>query len=103
MIALSQAGCIVHRRQVGNFITPTGNTVKIGSKGEADLQGHRPDGRCFYIEVKLPGQNPRADQEAFLKAMKETGALTGVARSVDDALRIIGGDRIGLERTSKGT
>lgn len=52
--------------------------------------GHRcSDGKAIYIEVKLPGEHPREDQKKFLEAMKRTGAITGVAHSVEEALRII--------------
>ena len=49
------------------------------------------DGRAIYIEVKLPGENPRQNQQAFLNAMRKSGALAGCAHSVEEALEIIGG------------
>ncbi len=52
--------------------------------------GHRVrDGRALYIEVKLPGEHPRPDQQKFLDAMTATGALAGVAHSVEEALAIV--------------
>jgi hypothetical protein len=51
--------------------------------------GHRiSDGRAIYIEVKLPGEYPRPDQQKFLDAMRRTGAIAGCAHSVEEALTI---------------
>lgn len=64
--------------------------MKIGHPGEADIWGHRcSDGRAIYIEVKLPGENPRDDQQKFLDAMRRTGAITGCAHSIEEALEIV--------------
>jgi hypothetical protein len=43
----------------------------------------------LYIEVKLPGEHPREDQKKFLQAMAATGAIAGVAHSVEEALEIV--------------
>lgn len=52
--------------------------------------GHRiSDGRALYIEVKLPGEKPREDQQQFLDAMSRTGAISGVAHSVEEALSLV--------------
>lgn len=76
---------------MGQFYTKYGSIVNIGHHGEADIRGHRiSDGRALYIEVKLPGEKPRADQVKFLEAMRETGAIAGVAHSVEEALEIAG-------------
>lgn len=62
----------------------------MGHHGESDIMGHRiRDGRALYIEVKLPGERPRQDQKKFLEAMAATGALAGVAHSVEEALAIV--------------
>ena len=53
--------------------------------------GHRiSDGRAIYIEVKLPGEQPRDDQRRFLNAMRNSGAIAGVAHSIEEALEIVG-------------
>lgn len=91
-IELSRRGCIVHRTNSGKYYTEDGRPIRIGIPGQSDLQGHRPDGRCFYIEVKRPGQKPRQNQQDFLEAMRNTGALAGVAHSVEEAVRIVFGD-----------
>ena len=64
--------------------------MNIGQHGEADIWGHRiSDGKALYIEVKLPGEKPRPDQQKFLEAMQRTGALAGCAHSVEEALSIV--------------
>ena len=90
IVALCQHGCMAFNHTVGQFYTKYGGTVNIGHHGEADIWGHRgKDGRAFYIEVKLPGENPRPDQVQFLEAMANSGALSGVARSIEDAINIV--------------
>lgn len=88
-IALSEAGCIVHRMNVGTFFTMDGRKVHIGTVGHSDLYGHRPDGKAFYIEVKTQTGHPTKEQEHFLDVMQKTGAISGIARSPDDALKIV--------------
>jgi hypothetical protein len=47
-----------------------------------------------FIECKVPGKNPTPDQRNFLSAMREAGAIAGVASSEADAINIIlGGAR----------
>jgi len=90
IVALCQNGCVAFNHTVGQFFTKYGGTVNIGHHGEADIRGHRiSDGRAFYIEVKLPGEKPRPDQEKFLKSMAATGALAGCAHSIEEALEIV--------------
>ena len=89
-MALCKNGCVAWNHTVGQFYTKYGSIVNIGHHGEADIWGHRKsDGKAIYIEVKLPGEHPREDQRKFLDAMKATGAIAGVAHSVEEALGII--------------
>lgn len=89
IVALCEHGCVVRNHTVGQFYTKYGGIVNIGKHGEADIFGHRiSDGKALYIEVKLPGEHPRPDQTRFLEAMRRTGAITGCAHSVEEALKI---------------
>lgn len=89
--ALCQNGCVARNHTVGNFYTAYGGRVAVGTPGEADIHGHRiSDGKAIYVEVKLPGEHPREDQQKFLDAMRRTGALAGCAHSVEEALQIVG-------------
>ena len=88
--ALCKNGCVARNHTVGQFFTKYGGIVNIGHIGESDFMGHRiSDGRAFYIEVKLPGEQPRDDQQQFLNAMAAAGAITGCAHSIDEALEIV--------------
>ena len=89
-MALCKNGCVARNHTVGQFFTKYGSIVNVGHHGESDIMGHRcSDGKAIYIEVKLPGENPREDQRKFLDAMLKTGAIAGVAHSVEEALEIV--------------
>jgi hypothetical protein len=91
IVALCQNGCVARNHTVGQFFTKYGGLVNVGHHGESDLMGHRiSDGKAIYIEVKLPGEEPRPDQQKFLDAMAKTNAITGCAHSVEEALKIVG-------------
>lgn len=90
IVALCQNGCVARNHTVGQFFTKYGGVVNIGRHGESDIMGHRcSDGKAVYIEVKLPGEKPREDQQKFLNAMRRTGAIAGCAHSVQEALEIV--------------
>lgn len=88
--ALCSHGCVARNHTVGNFWTSYGGRVQVGTHGESDIMGHRiSDGKALYVEVKLPGEKPREDQQRFLDAMSRTGALAGCAHSVEEALALV--------------
>jgi hypothetical protein len=90
IVALCENGCVARNHTVGQFFTKYGGIVNIGQRGESDIFGHRiSDGKAIYIEVKLPGETPRQDQEKFLNAMRAAGAIAGCAHSVEEALAIV--------------
>lgn len=84
---------LLFRANVGSGITYDGRHFDTGlPKGFSDLFGFRySDGRIVFIEVKGPNGKPTKEQIRFLERMREYGALAGIARSVDDARRIING------------
>lgn len=88
MVALSERGHFVMRTNSGVFFDSNGGRVRIGFPGLSDLVGCTSGGRFFAIEVKLPGEEPRDDQQKFLDAMRNTGAIAGCAHSVEEALKI---------------
>ncbi len=63
--------------------------VTMGTMGDPDLYGCLPGGRHFEIEVKRPGNYPTALQDQRLAEWFTAGAISGVARSVEDALQIL--------------
>ena len=99
-IELSRRGCFVQRTNSATLYTKDGRPVRIGIPGQSDLCGHRPgDGRAWYIEVKRPGEKPRENQERFLRQMRDSGALAGVAHSVEEAVGIVfGGEQDGMDK-----
>ena len=90
IVALCQNGCVARNHTVGQFFTKYGSLVNIGHNGESDIIGHRiSDGRALYLEVKLPGEEPRPDQQKFLDAMAATGAIAACVHSVEEALSVV--------------
>ena len=87
MLALSEAGCVVFRANVGRFLLADGRWFTTGlPTGFSDLFGMRPDGRMFFVEVKSATGRLRPEQQAFLDAMRARGAVAVVARSPDEAV-----------------
>lgn len=101
---LSEQGHVVFRnetagawvgRKVGfsdGMITLAGaRMIKTGlCKGSADIIGiHVPTGRMIAIEVKVKGNKPTPEQLNFIRVVKESGGLAGVAYSVEEAVKII--------------
>ena len=91
IVALCERGCFAVNHTVGDFFTKYGGRVSVGQRGDADIWGHRPDGRAFYIEVKMPGKQPRQDQYDFLAAMRKSGAIAGWCSTIPEALNIVFG------------
>lgn len=109
MIALCQRKCKTFRRNTGLFYAKHGNKytpVKIGDNGQSDLSGHRPDGRAFYLEVKTPKEYAALmsrierkkttkhddEQNNFIRAMRESGAIAGLCDSVESAIALVFGE-----------
>ena len=59
-----------------------------------------PDIMCVYeekiicIEVKMPGNTPTKLQEVTLKKLKEAGAITGIAYSIEDVQKILENNKL---------
>jgi len=116
MLALSQAGCLVWRVEtagawVGKVIHKDNQTVTLANarmiqaglcKGGSDIIGIRPTvitqdmvgqtvGVFLADEVKTPTGRPTKEQLRFIEAVNNAGGIAGIARSVSDALELIGG------------
>ncbi len=102
-IALGQRpDVLIQRRSVGTFYTRNGTPIKIGHKGEPDLQGvisgqkcpncgHSIHAKPFGIEVKTASGRQRKDQQAYEKNIaNRVGIIYILARSVSDALKGLG-------------
>lgn len=67
--------------------------VKVLDEGWPDLTGwRRRDGRMVLIEVKTPRGRVSARQQHLIDYARSCGVLAGVARSVEDARRIVEGN-----------
>lgn len=89
MAALSAEGCFVLRTNSGVYYDSQGNRITIGFKGLSDLVGFRPDGKFFALEIKTATGRPSEEQIKFIDFCHRKGIPAGIARSVEDALRIL--------------
>ena len=82
---------IIFRINVGLFRGRSGRFVSTGvPKGFSDLFGFRKlDGKAIFLEIKNEKGKARPEQLHFLKTMENFGAITGIARSVEEAREII--------------
>lgn len=91
MLNLSKCGCHVYRSNAGKILTKEERYVRLFPKGFPDICGFRhSDGKFFCIEIKTPTGRLRKDQKKFGEMIKQYPVLYGVARSVEDALKIVG-------------
>jgi hypothetical protein len=101
-IACSTGATRLFRNNTGTLRDQHGRPVQFGlaRKGSADLIGYRtititPEmvgqqvAVFASIEVKTPTGRIRPDQQAWLDTVQAAGGIAGVARSVEDALRIM--------------
>ena len=64
--------------------------IALCVKGTPDLLFIGPDGTVAFIACKDDKGKPSDEQEKFINVIKSYGHKAGVARSPEDALRIIG-------------
>lgn len=93
MLALSEAGHTPFRNNTGGFKDKNGRWVRygVGGKGGSDLWVICKDGIVGAIEVKTATGRVSQDQQRFIDMVRSKGGRAGVARSVEDALRIANG------------
>lgn len=79
------------RANGGNVAALVGRTG-AGVKGMSDIMGiYRPGnrGQAIFIECKAPGKNPTQEQLDFLYAVRQAGAIAGVAWAGLDVIPIL--------------
>jgi hypothetical protein len=103
-LALSRGPVRLYRNNTGTLRDQHGRPVTFGlAVGSADLIGWRtvtvtPEmvgtqvAVFLSIEVKTPTGRLRPEQRQWLEAVQAAGGIAGVARSVEDALRITTAD-----------
>ena len=103
-IACSTGDTRLFRNNTGTLRDANGRPVQFGlCKGSADLIGWKrvtitPEmvgstvAVFLSIEVKTPTGRLRPEQQQWLEAVQAAGGIAGVARSVEDAQRIVTAD-----------
>ena len=81
----------IFRGNVGNVRLPDGRYFDTGlPKGFPDLFGFRKsDGKMIFLEVKTDKGRLREKQAHFLDTMSQYPVIHGVARSDEEAIKIV--------------
>lgn len=101
-LALSDAGVMPFRNNIGMYRSEQGHYIRygVGGKGGSDLICITPVavtadmvgqtvGVFTALEIKTKTGKPSAEQLAFQSAVRRMGGIAGIARSVEDALNIV--------------
>lgn len=90
-VALAEHGYVVFRTNVGKVKTADGRFFNTGLPvGFPDIFGFKPsNGKIYFIEVKTPTGHRRADQVRFANFLRDKAAIYGVARSSEEAVKIV--------------
>ena len=89
MVAMSKAGCLVFRNNVGCLPDAQGRPIRYGlGVGSSDIIGIGPDGAFIAVEVKTDTGRATTAQLAFIAAVARQGGRAGIARSPAEALKI---------------
>lgn len=93
-LKLSELGYAVFRINTGKFKLTDGRWFDVGvPKGFSDLVAVK-DGRIFFLEVKTANGKASPEQVNFITVMRDRyGCTAGIVRSVDDAVRLVGGEQ----------
>lgn len=88
-VALSNLGITVWRNNSGFASYENGRKVRYGLfKGSSDLIGISSSGKFVAIEVKTPIGRLTKEQKNFLQFVRDQGGIAGVARNIDDAVKL---------------
>lgn len=83
-------GDIVYSREFKQNVLINLRRVEGLPDGYSDLSGVRvSDGKAVFIEVKTAKGRASDKQKKFIKRMRECGAVAGICRSADDAIKLI--------------
>lgn len=98
-LKLSELGYAVFRINTGKFKLADGRWFDVGvPKGFSDLIAVK-DGRVFFLEVKTKDGKASPEQVNFITVMRDRyGCAAGIVRSVDDAIRLVGGELCDSQR-----
>jgi len=90
MLALSQAGCTIFRNNTGAY-RDGDRFIRygVGGKGGSDLLGISYSGKFLAVEVKTAKGKPTKDQLNFINVVKSKNGIAFVARSAEEALKLL--------------
>ena len=97
-VTVSLDNCKIFRANVGKVRLPNGKFFQTGlPSGYPDLHGYKiSNGKMFYLEIKTPTGRPRPDQIQFHNQLMADHIIHGIARSPEDALKIIDNELVGF-------
>ena len=97
VVAVNKHNCHVFRTNVGKVLTIDHRLFSTGLPvGFPDLTGFKHDnGKIFFIECKNEVGVPRKEQILFHKMLVQYHIIHGIARNVNDALKIIDNELVG--------
>lgn len=96
MYRLRKNRCSVMRANAGTIKTENGSYFKGMENGTPDLIGYRwKDKQIFFIEVKTDKGVISLAQMAYHQDLMHHGVIHGIARSVDDAMKIVNESIVG--------
>ena len=94
ILEASKRGHRLYRSNAGSIQTKHGGVVKLYPRGYPDLTGFRKgDGKFVVIEVKNAKGKLSEHQKKFAEWASTQPIIYGVARSKDDAIKIIEGEK----------
>ncbi len=78
--------------EYGQILTDL-RVIKVLCTGFPDLVGyHRQTGKIVLIEVKTKQGRASKEQHQFIEKARAAGCLAGIAKSEEDAIKIVRGD-----------
>lgn len=91
MIALSYCPVVAWAHiTTSGTVRRRGKFITVGIPGMPDIIGQLRSGKLFGIEVKTGSGKVSDEQQKFIDLINDNNGVSGIARSVDDALRILG-------------
>ena len=96
-IEVSKHDCHIFRTNTATVEMKRGGYFRAGPPaGFPDLTGFKhSNGKIFFIEVKKPTGRARDAQRQFHYMLTNHGIIHGIARSPEDALKIIDEELVG--------
>ena len=87
-------GYMCFRCNAGTFLSADGTRyVKGLPEGFSDMLILKPNGEACFIETKVKPRKPTKQQINFINTVRSYGFRAGVAYTVDEARRIMDGDK----------